>query len=67
MLSNQRPQIVDEADRWEKLVEAGFRDLGLERLVHAGMEQKAKLVRAIMRKRSRCECAATAINCNLIP
>jgi hypothetical protein len=49
MLSNQRPQIIDEADRWEKLVESGFRDLGLERLVHEGIEQKAKLVRATMR------------------
>lgn len=49
MLSNQRPQVVDEADRWERLVESGFRDLGLEKLVHEGMEVKAKLVRAAMR------------------
>jgi hypothetical protein len=45
MLSNQRPRAVEEADRWERLVEAGFRDLGLERLVREGVEQRARLVR----------------------
>jgi hypothetical protein len=45
VLSNQRPCIVEEADRWDKLVAGGFRDLGLERLVQLGMEKKETLVR----------------------